>query len=411
MLLIAVTGLEDEDPKELLARLAAWMRADSPAAVLGPELVVLDEGALAASATLWERVRASTPRVVAIAVREAAAAALAERLGQPFDLTVRVGDPAAWARLQEACLASRDWTRVGLFGAAAGTFEMTLGAALHGGLVPFRGLVMASAQATVMTFAAGGLGRRGRVVWVPFIAAGLKALSPAGNRLRPMLAITVQGLLYAGASRLLGWNAVGATVASALVGAWAAAQGLILQYLLVGSALLKAYKLAIGFVAGRLGLGTGLPAVILAVGGWIALWALVSGTVGALAYRRARRGGEEAFLARCAAWRARFGAARRGAERQGWGAALKSGARDLLRPAFWAPVGLVAAVILASGAPWGEAFWIVARAVTVGMLLFTAVRLLDVRGLARALRRRGSWGPALALSRAVDEVFGPADGR
>ena len=74
-------------------------------------------------------------------------------------------------------------------------------------------------------------------------------------------------------------------------------------------------------------------------------------------------------------------------------------------------VRLAAMVILAAGAPWGEAFWVSARALTVGMLLFTAARLLDVQGAVRALRRRGAWGPALALSRAIEDVFGGPAGK
>ena len=46
----------------------------------------------------------------------------------------------------------------------------------------------------------------GRVVWVPFISGGLKALSPAGNRVRPMIAIIMQGLLFGGTVQGLGWN-------------------------------------------------------------------------------------------------------------------------------------------------------------------------------------------------------------
>jgi hypothetical protein len=294
---------------------------------------------------------------------------------------------------------------VGVFGAASGTLEMTLGAALHGGMVPFRGLVMSSAQAAVMTFAASRLGARGRVVWVPFFAAGLKALSPAGNRLRPMLAITVQGLLYSGATSLLGWNRAGVAVASALVGAWAAGQGLVLQYLFVGHELLKAYEAVVAFASRHWGVSA--PAIGMAVTGWILAWAIVAGTVGALAFGRARDASAESrALETLAEWRDRLGGAPSlvGSERPSWGQALASGAKDLARPTFWVPLMLVVAIILAAGSPWESAFWVVARAATVGMVLFTAVRFLDVPGAMRALRRRGHWGPALALGRAIDEL-------
>ena len=45
--------------------------------------------------------------------------------------------------------------------------------------------------------------------------------------------------------------------------------------------------------------------------------------------------------------------------------------------------------------------WVVVRAVTVGWVLFSVVRLFDPRKLALWLRRKGHWGPAMALTRAL----------
>jgi hypothetical protein len=74
---------------------------------------------------------------------------------------------------------------------------------------------------------------------------------------------------------------------------------------------------------------------------------------------------------------------------------------DLLRPLFWAPVIVVAAVIVMTGSSWEEGMWIVVRAVTVGWVLFSVARLFDPRKLLAWLRRKGHWGPAMALSRAL----------
>ena len=83
------------------------------------------------------------------------------------------------------------------------------------------------------------------------------------------------------------------------------------------------------------------------------------------------------------------------------GAAIKRGLRDLLRPMFWAPVAVVAVIIVASGSTWEQAMWIVIRAITVGWVLFSLARLFDPRKLVSWLRRKGHWGPAMALSRAL----------
>jgi hypothetical protein len=341
----------------------------------------------------WPAVAAAAPPVVVLAVREGLAEAVEDRLGRPFDVRVSAEDPEVASALRALCTEHDDWMRVGLFGAGAGGIEVTAGSALHAGQVPLRGLALSTTQSVVMAYAGDGLAHRPRVVWVPFVSAGMKALSPAGSRLRPMLAIAAQGLLFSGAVRVLGWNRPALFAAGGLVGAWAAAQGLVLQYLLVGSDLLVAYEAVVAWAA-RYGLG--VPGLAVLLGAWVALWALVAGGVTAWAWRRRR---VATRLQR---------ALRRGARRVPVGpqetsraAALRGALADLARPSFWLPVLLVAALVVASGEPWERAFWIGARAATVGLLLFAAVRSVDPLRAAVWLRRRGRWGPAEALGRAL----------
>lgn len=378
------------------ARVQAWADglSDGPPA----HLVVLDEfGRVEADggghAASWPAVAAAHPDVVAVAVRDGLVDAVATRLGQPFDVVVRADEPGAIEKLRAACRAHDDWTRVGLYGAGAGGIEVTVGSVLHAGQVPLRGLALSTTQAVVMAHAGDGLGRRGRVVWVPFVAAGLKALSPAGNRLRPMLAITAQGLLFGAATRLLGWNRAGLSAAGALVGAWAGAQGFFLQYLLVGEGLLQGYEAVAAWTAER---GFGLPGLIVLLGLWVGTWAVVAGGVTAWAWRRTSVAARvERALARGAGALPRVSAA------PTLGAALVGAARDLVRPSFWAPVLIVAAIVVAAGQPWERGLWIALRAATVGLVLFALARRVDPARIARRLRRRGHWGPAEALDRAL----------
>jgi nucleoside-triphosphatase THEP1 len=348
------------------------------AALPAADLVVLDEfGKVEAEggglAPAWPDVAASGAGVVAIAVRAGTVPAIEGVLARTFDLVVQADAPDAWERLSKACVAADDWGRVGIFGAAAGGAEASLGAVLHGALVPARGLVMASLQAAMLATAAKGLERRERVVWVAFVAAGLKALSPAGSRLRPMLGITMQGILYTAAGSLGGWRRAAQIVGAGLVGAWSAAQGFLLQYLLLGQALLDAIRAAVGW------LGFGSLAVALAA--WVGSWALVSAGVGAVALRRMD---EAAMLA----W------AERGE--------IQKARAEFLRPSFWLPLVLVALAVKLSGGGWEAVGWVVVRATTIAFLLVVAVRWLDLPGVARWLRRKGQWGPALAFERALD---------
>lgn len=220
----------------------AWNQVRHWAQGIRPHLplIVLDEfGRLESEGKghveYWPLIVAAQPEVVAIAVRQGCEEAIEYHLGRRFDLGIDVAEQDAWERLRAACLAHADWMRVGVYGAAAGTLEVSLGSVMHGAQVPMRGLVMSSLQGATLVRAGEGLGERMRVTWVAFIAAGLKALSPAGSRLRPMIGITMQGILFGFLTRLLGWNPLGLFVGAWAVGAWAMAQGLVFNYLLLGT--------------------------------------------------------------------------------------------------------------------------------------------------------------------------------
>lgn len=364
-----------------------------------PDLILLDEfGRLEAAGgghmCLWGELEARQPGTVVMVVRQGMREALEARLGRRFDRVVALPNPDAVDQLRALVLEQRDWSRVGVFGAGSGGFEWSVGTALHAARLPLRGLFLSSTQAAVMVFAGAGLGRRSRVVWVPFIAAGIKALSPAGTRVRAMLAITIQGLLFGGGIRVLGWNGLGIFVAGALVGSWATLQGLLLQYLLVGSDLLRAYEAVIRWLEVRGGVSVPGLAVILSL--WVGAWGLVSGSTALFAWRR----GALPLRLRQALDRGAQGL-RWEDPAPSWSSALARGTRDILRPVFWIPVAIVILILLSAGAPWERAFWIGARALTIGIVLFSLIRAFDVQGFLRWLRRRGHWGPAVAFERAT----------
>ncbi len=224
---------------------------------------------------IWPLLAATRPHIAVIAVRAEMADEVEKLLGRPFDMRVPAAAPDALAQLLRACEDYGEWTRLGLYGGAAGAVEVSAGSALHAAKVPFGGLFLSSVQAAMMVYAGTGLAQPGRVVWVPFISGGLKALSPAGNRVRPMIAIIMQGLLFGGAVQAFGWNVFGVALGGALVGSWAALQGLALQYLLIGKDLFKAYESIAAWVSAHWGVDA--PGLGWIIGGWAALHALAAG--------------------------------------------------------------------------------------------------------------------------------------
>jgi len=385
------------DP-QALKELSSW--ATSLSGLYPLSLLVLDEfGPLEARGQghmgHWEILRKSNPEVVAMAVRDGSLRDIEQRLGILFDVVIDATAPDALSKLQALVLHHSDWTRVGQFGAAAGGFEATVGSALHQTRLPFTGLFLSMVQSLVMMYAGDRLTDRSRLMWVPFISAGLKALSPYGSRLRPMLGITIQGFLFTIATTILGWNVIGILAAGWFVGAWAALQGVVLQYVFIGDNLFPAVDIVIRWAANQLHLN--MPGIVTLVFLWMMVCGSLSAFVTMFAWLRRHR-----LPARLSAMLSK---GTRGVSQNvvapTWGVAVRRGLHDLLRPLFWAPVIVVAAVIVMTGSSWEEGMWIVVRAVTVGWVLFSVARLFDPRKLLAWLRRKGHWGPAMALSRAL----------
>jgi hypothetical protein len=341
---------------------------------------------------VWPLLATANPRIVVITVRDDLVGTIEALLGRKFDVIVPAQSPDALARLQRTCEDFGEWTRIGLFGGASGGLEMTVGSALHAAKIPLVGLAMSSLQAAMMVFAGTGLSQPGRVVWVPFISGGLKALSPGGNRVRPMIAIIMQGLLFGGVVQALGWNFIALGLAGALVGAWAALQGFLLQYLMMGDDLVRAYDTVVLWLADRWHISApGLPWL---VGAWAVLHAAVAGGAALAAWHLGR---PPAALQRIIEKEPTRNPAAAGGERPGWRRRL----REFGRWQFWLPLLVVAAILLGSGRPWETVAWLVLRFFAVGYVLVALVSLLRPARWAEALRRRGWWGPALALSGAL----------
>jgi nucleoside-triphosphatase THEP1 len=361
-----------------------------------PALIILDEfGPLEVSgrghAKLWDSIKSSNAPLVVIAMRSGLVPDIEQVLHIQFDVCIDAQGTEAWNKLRTVCAEHDDWRRIGSYGAAAGSFEASVGTALHTAKIPFRGIALSSVQSMVMTYAGDGLGTRSKIVWVPFIAAGMKALSPSGNRLNPMLAISVQGILFTGATILFGWNVAGIVLGGFLVGAWAAAQGVLLQLLFVGGDLVKVYDVVLQWIAHVLHLPPlGLIGLLVV---WSSLAGIFSSMITLYTYTRRHRTPER--LQRLLAQGAAHGAAEE--SKRSWKSTFKQSVRDLTRPVFWMPIVILMVLIFVSGSSVEDVFWIAVRASTIAMVFFSLARAFDPRSFLNWLRKRGYWGPAYAF--------------
>lgn len=343
----------------------------------------------------WAEVQRQEPRACILGVRKGRIADIERVLGRSFDLVIDAGDPDAEAKLLGALSDLRDWERVGIYGAGAGGIEASLGAALHTFKVPVTGLVMASLQVVVMSMAAEKLQRRERVVWVSTIAAGLKALSPSGSRLGPMLAISVQGILATAVFRLLGWNRWGAFWAGAVACAWAGLQGLLIQYLLLGNGLVRAYDAMAQWIGRRLHVEA--PAMITLILALAVVYAAVGGLLAMWAWKlRSRPGSGPLHLS---GLDARIAHATNLGALDHPNASFARQAASLMRPSFLLPLVIVGVILFAAGHPAADIGWMALRAFAVGLAIIGALRWFDPGGFLALLRRKGKWGPAYAIAR------------
>ncbi|HRI43077.1 MAG TPA: DUF2478 domain-containing protein [Fimbriimonadaceae bacterium] len=365
--------------------LSAWVANLRP----GIDVLILDEfGRWEAEGQghwhLWDFVLAAKPKLLVIGVKQSALVQIEGRMGRRFDHILSAQDGNVVDALLDIAAQRPDWERVGKFGAGAGALEMTVGAALHTVKFPLTGMAMSSAQAAVLTVAGDGLLHRTRVVWVSFIASGLKALSPSGKRVGPMVAIAMQGLLFTLSTALAGWNAVGVFVGGALMGAWASSQGFIVQYLMLGGALEKAYDQVVKWVAARTDLH--LPALLALVAIAAALNATLAGFVALTFWRRRAK-----WRDRLEDWMAKPRAPLEMRRRKG-----------LLMFSLFVPTALVGGILLSTGTKWADVAVLTGRAVGVAFLLFAVIQRWNPSKLIGYLRRKGKWGPAYALAAALE---------
>ncbi len=288
---------------------------------------------------------------------------------------------------------NNDWHRVGSFAAASSAFEIGAGSLLHSLRVPLRGHLLANLQGAVLSaYLDRRRARCRRVFWVSALSGALKSLSPAGSRLRPMLAIFMQGALFHGAVNLLGPGLAGVSVGHAMIGAWCGFQTFFFQYLLFGSDLLRGYESLFRWAASFVP----LPSPGAALAGWVAASSLFSAALGTtffLGFFRLENFRVPALEL----------APPRGG---GWAQSARSAMGELRRPYFLGPLAFMVFFTILTGRGWERAAWISARALLFAFAAALLVRRIELARVAAWLSRKGFSGPATALEVALSGAAG-----
>ena len=146
-----------------------------------------------------------------------------------------------------------DAEKIGAFAGIGGLVEVGLGSTLHAYKIPLKGHFLSSLQNLLLISFGKALNGRG-LVRISFISAMLKAFSPMGGTLRPMLFIFLQGTMFALPTLLLGWHAVSVLAGSVLMGSVTLGISLSMDYLIFGQSIFEAAQSGVGHLLGSLGL-------------------------------------------------------------------------------------------------------------------------------------------------------------
>jgi hypothetical protein len=283
--------------------------------------------------------------------------------------------------------------------AALSLVEIGLGSVLHGFKVPFTGYFLSLNQGFFLSRAVsqsrGMLGARLLPFQISSVAACLKSLSPAGKKLTPMLAISMQGAFFAIGTAIFGANLVGALVGSIVCSLWAFVQPLVLYVVLYGETLADVgvhYLDKFGLWGWLIGL--------------LVLKCVIAAALAVAGFRMSEQRFERYQAMLLEAARARGVAPLTpGRPDSGWAGAAIGALRDLARPLFLASVVLTGAFFWFNEHAWTEILWMLLRPVALGFLIFFAVRTpLLLHGVQR-LRNSRLRGLGAGLESALERIL------
>lgn len=131
----------------------------------------------------------------------------------------------------------------GRYAAILSMVEVGLGSIIHAFRIPFGGQVLSLNQVLILTWAARKNPTQGsRVVTeISLVTALLKSLSPAGKKLTPMLALSMQGFLFSLGLMSFGNTFVGVCVGAALLSVWAWIQPAMIAYTVFGESFISSF--------------------------------------------------------------------------------------------------------------------------------------------------------------------------
>lgn len=265
---------------------------------------------------------------------------------------------------------------IGAKAALLSAVEVGLGSVLHGLSVPFAGHLLSLNQGFLLAWSVRTSGERAAAGPISTTAALLKSLAPAGKKLTPMLAIAMQGQLFALGPLLLGTGPVGAALGVALLCLWGFLQPLLIYGLIFGSALVNVADFYLKLLNELYPISE--QDLLAAVAGLVLFKIALGFIVALLAYRLPER-----HIEAYTRWALQRPLAPRAQSSSPWRGALK----DLLHPLFICSWLLTVIFFVFAQGAQASAIWVLLRPLAIGFLVFLGLRLLPLDAIVRRLQQ------------------------
>ncbi len=291
----------------------------------------------------------------------------------------------------------KDWIDIaGREAALLSAVEIGLGSLLHSFKIPLTGYFLSLNQGFILSRASLKTRRRTISFFISNIVAILKSLSPAGQRLIPMLAISMQGLLHSLGTLFFGTNLIGVIIGSLLSSLWSFLQPVLMVYLLFGNPLLE---------AGKHFFSSGSRYGIIMLIAMVALKMILAFLLAGLAFflpDRIFSQYQTALLKMGSSRRAHL--QRQTATQETVKKKIALAFKDMANPLFLVSLLLTAIFFFVVDAGTTRIIWGLLRPIAAGFILFFAIRFISFDKMIQKLAVWGVPGFSQTLRKAVETL-------
>jgi hypothetical protein len=270
----------------------------------------------------------------------------------------------------------REVEKIGKYSALLSIIEIGLGSFLHSLKIPFSGHTLSLNQGFILTKASLEVENKNTPALISTTSALLKSLSPAGKKLTPMLAISMQGQLFNLGTRLLGRNILGHILGMTLLCMWSFIQPLCIYLILFGKDLIYMTQYFIKKISKVIPVTEeGLLVTLLVI---LTIKITLGVIAVALAYKF--KGKELTVYQEWA--KKQKPRQKKASEKSPYLLALK----DLLNPLFIVSIALTVIFYIYSRSTHATVIWGLLRPIAGGYLIFLAIRIFPIENLSNKMK-------------------------